>query len=171
MRACIETERLILKNLIPDNYKEMFKWCGDPDVAKYMIYPVYTSELGCKAYIESINPDDPDVCDLGIFYKETGEAIGAGGFTYHPDENVWEVGYNIRKDMWGKGIAPEAMTAILEYIQSIREVKVIAGTFATENAKSRRVMEKLGMSYWYECEFTKIDGSETFKATRYKRDM
>ena len=171
MRAQIETERLILKNLIPDNYVEMFKWCGDPRVAKYMIYSTYTDANDCKSYIESLNPDDPDICDLGIFLKSTGEAIGMGGFTYHPDEDVWEVGYNLRYDMWGQGIVPEAMKAILAYIQERREVKVIAGTFATENSKSKRVMEKLGMEYWYDCEFTKLDGSRSFKATRYRREM
>lgn len=171
MRARIETERLILKNMVPDNYQEQFKWCGDPRVAKYMIYPTYTNAEDCKKYIESLNPDDPDICDLGIFWKETGEAIGMGGFYYHPDEEVWEVGYNLRYDMWGKGIVPEAMKAILEYIQQSREVKAISGTCATENEKSKRVMEKLGMSYWCDSEFTKLDGSETFKAERYRKDM
>lgn len=171
MRAYIETDRLILKNILPENYKEMFKWCGDPEVARYMIYPVYTNELDCKTYIESLRPDDPDICDLGIFLKESGEAIGMGGFTYHPDEDVWEVGYNLRQDMWGKGIVPEAMLAVLKHIQRIREVKTITGTYAKENNKSKRVMEKLGMSYWYDCEYTKLDGSETFKAIRYKRDL
>lgn len=171
MRACIETNRLILKNMAPENYKEQFKWCGDPEVAKYMIYSVYTREEDCKTYIESLNPDDPNVCDLGIFLKETGEAIGMGGFTYHPEEDAWEVGYNLRRDMWGQGIVPEAMKAILEYIQGIREVKAITGTFAVENKKSSRVMEKLGMTYWCECEFTKLDGSEKFKAIRYRKDF
>lgn len=171
MRVCIETERLILKNLNPENYEEMFQWCGDPEVARYMIYPVYTNALDCKAYIESINPDDPNSYDLGIFWKETGEAIGSGGYTYHPDEDAWEVGYNLRRDMWGKGIVPEAMRAILAYIQNEREVKAITGTFATENSKSRRVMEKLGMSFYKETEFTKIDGSETFKATVYRKEL
>lgn len=171
MRAYIETERLVLKNLVPENYEEQFKWCGDPEVAKFMIYPIYTDPLDCKKYIESLNPDDPNVCDLGIFLKETGEAIGAGGFTYHPEEEGWEVGYNLRRDMWGRGIVPEAIKAILEFIQERHEVKAITGTFAVDNKKSGRVMEKLGMTYWCECEYTKLDGSETFKAIRYRKDF
>ena len=42
MRIHIETERLILRNLTPEDYESAFLWCGDPDVARYMVYPVYT---------------------------------------------------------------------------------------------------------------------------------
>lgn len=171
MRAYIETERLILKNLMPEDYLDMFKWCGNPNVAKYMIYPTYTSANDCKKYIESLNPDNPDICDLGIFSKETGEAIGSGGFKYISKDDTWEVGYNLRQDMWGKGIVLEAMNAILLHIQECRVVRSISGTFAEENIKSKRVMEKIGMSYWYDCSFTKIDGSESFKAIRYRKEM
>ena len=33
MRINLETERLILQNLTPDDYQAVFRWCGDPDVA------------------------------------------------------------------------------------------------------------------------------------------
>ena len=33
MRFHIETERLILRNLTPDDWQAAFRWCGDPDVA------------------------------------------------------------------------------------------------------------------------------------------
>ena len=71
--------------------------------------------------------------------------------------------------MWGKGITTEAMIKILEHARSTRDVKEIAGTFAVENIGSRRVMEKLGMAYLEDTEYTKFDGSETFKAQTFFR--
>ena len=41
MRCNIETDRLILRNLVPEDYEAAFKWCGDPDVNEYMIYHHY----------------------------------------------------------------------------------------------------------------------------------
>ena len=32
MRVTIETERLILRPVVPDDYEAAFKWCGDPNV-------------------------------------------------------------------------------------------------------------------------------------------
>ena len=61
------------------------------------------------------------------------------------------------------------MKKILEYALSTKDVKVIAGTFAVENFGSRRVMEKLGMTYPEDTEYTKFDDSETFKAQTFFR--
>ena len=41
--------------------------------------------------------------------------------------------------------------------------------FANENHKSRRVMEKLGMTYAGEAEIRKLDGSEVLPAKLYRR--
>ena len=49
MRATVETERLILRPLVPEDYEAAFKWCGDPKVNTYMIYPLYTKAEDVKA--------------------------------------------------------------------------------------------------------------------------
>ena len=104
MKFCIETERLIIRPLVPEDYKAAFKWCGDKDVNKYMFYPLYTNELDVKKWLETRDDDNPNNYDGGFVLKESNELIGSGGICYHPDRDVWEVGYNIRKDMWGKGL-------------------------------------------------------------------
>ena len=66
MRVRIETERLILRPFVPEDYEAAFKWCGDPDVNEYMIYPLYKSAEDVKTWLESRNLDEPDNYDLGI---------------------------------------------------------------------------------------------------------
>ena len=99
MRVRIETERLILRPFVPEDYEAAFKWCGDPDVNEYMIYPLYKSAGDVKTWLESRNLDEPDNYDLGIELKESGELIGSGGLVYNAKRDVWVVGYNIRKDL------------------------------------------------------------------------
>ena len=171
MRANIETKRLILRNLVPDDYMAAFKWCGDPVVNKYMIYPLYKNAEDVKKWIETLNPDDPDNYDLGFVLKETGELIGSGGLIYKADRDVWMIGYNIRADMWGQGLVPEAMQGLIDYVGRTRGIKAIEGEFAVENHKSRRVMEKLGMSYDRDAEYEKLDGSAGFKAKVFRREF
>ena len=36
MRFNLETTRLRLRNITPDDWEAAFKWCSDPDVARYM---------------------------------------------------------------------------------------------------------------------------------------
>ena len=55
MRFHLETERLILRDLVPDDWQAAFRWCGDPDVARYMVYPVYTRAEDVRTWLESRN--------------------------------------------------------------------------------------------------------------------
>ena len=87
-------------------------------------------------------------------------------------ESIIEINFvskPVYKQIVENGYTPEAIKRILEYAQSKYDVHVIAGTFAIGNEGSRRVMEKLGMSFYEDTEYTKLDGSETFKAKTYHR--
>ena len=70
MRVHIETEHLILRPLEPDDAEAAFRWCGDPAVNTYMIYPLYHSAEDVRKWLESRNPDDPDVYDEQISMME-----------------------------------------------------------------------------------------------------
>lgn len=170
MRVIIETERLIVRPVAPDEYEACFKWCGDPEVNTYLIYPLYKRAEDVRTWLESRNIDDPDNYDLGFELKETGELIGMGGLVYDTEKGIWKLGYNLRRDCWGNGYVPEAMQGIINQIKSVRELKILEGEFAKENKKSKRVMEKLGMKYNRDSEYTKMDGSRTFKSEVYRRE-
>ena len=171
MKVNFETERLIIRPLVPEDAEAAFCWCGDPEVNRYMIYPLYHRVEDVRTWLEGRDADDTDNYDEGICLKSTGELIGSGGMRYHPERNAWEIGYNIRKDQWGNGYVVEYLTALMDQIRKVRPVEAIDGIFAAENYKSRRVMEKLGMQYVRDTSFTKLDGSETFPAKYYRRNL
>ena len=170
MRFNLETTRLQLRNITPDDWEAAFKWCGDPEVARYMIYTVYTNPEDVKTlWLDKLDPDDPDSCEAGIVLKSTGELIGSAGLYYDTEKDLWTIGYNLRRDQWGHGYAGETIRGLLEHVRKYRPVRGIQGSFATENGKSRRVMEKLGMTCCGETTITKLDGSETLPAKQYQR--
>ena len=164
----LETERLILRPLSIADLEAVFKWSGDPRVNKYMIYPLYKSIEDGREWLESLYKDD-DKKDFGFVLKETGELVGSGGIYYHPDKKVWGIGYNLSYDYWNRGLVTEAMQKIISWARENFEVHCIAGTFAIENIGSQRVMEKLGMTFYEDTEYSKLDNSETFKAKTYSR--
>ena len=118
--------------------------------------------------LENLYTEEKNI-DYGFVYKETGELIGSGGMYYHEDIDTWRIGYNLACDYWKKGLAVEAMSKIIEYGRNKYNIKIIDGEFCVDNYGSRRVMEKLGMSYYQDAEYTKLDGSETFKAKLYRK--
>ena len=171
MKANFETERLIIRNLVPGDYEQAYKWCGDPIVNKYMIYPLYKNAEDVKSWIMSLEPEKPNTYDYGWVLKESGDLIGCGGAVYHTDKDVWNIGYNLSKEYWGKGYTLEAIRGIIKYINETRKTNIIEGQFAVDNNNSKRVMEKLGMSYSRDGEYEKLDGSIKFKSKIYRMEM
>ena len=167
----IRTERLILRPLRVSDAEDAFEWQSDPEVNRYMIYPLYQNAADVRAWLEKRDADDPDNFDEGIVLKSTGELIGSGGMKYCPNRDAWEIGYNLLRDAWGNGYVVEYLKALIDHVRQTREVKAIDGIVAAENAKSRRVMEKLGMEYVRDTEFSKTDGSRTYPAKYYRRDL
>lgn len=74
-----------------------------------------------------------------------GEAVGFTGFMVPWFRDGVEIGWRIRSEFWGRGIAPEAARECLRHgFDELGFDEVISFTAAT-NTKSRRVMEKLGL--------------------------
>ncbi|MBQ3792368.1 MAG: GNAT family N-acetyltransferase [Clostridia bacterium] len=171
MKVIIETERLILRQLEPEDAEKAFLWCSDPEVNRYLMYPLYHRAEDVRKWIEGRHPENPDNYDLAFILKETGDLFGCGGLVYRPEQDVWRLGYNIRKDMWGHGYTVEAINGIIDEVRKTRRIRVLEGEFATENFKSRRVMEKLGMIYLRDSQYEKMDGSCVYPSQVYYKNF
>ena len=114
MKVFFETEHLLIRPMVPEDAEAVFRWGGDPEVNRYMIYPLYHKAEDVRAWLESRDADDPDNYDEGIVLKSTGELIGSGGMRYVPGRNAWEIGYNLRADQWGHGYTGEYLTALMD---------------------------------------------------------
>ena len=171
MERRIETERLILRTVTVDDAEAIFVWASDPDVNKFMIYPLHENSDVTREWLKTRDINGKDEFDLGFVLKDTGELIGQGGLVYHEDLDAWTVGYNLRKEYWGQGLVPEAIQAIIDCVDKEKGIRVIAGEFAKDNIKSKRVMEKLGMTYWKDAQYSKLDGSVTFDSCIYIREF
>jgi ribosomal-protein-alanine N-acetyltransferase len=82
--------------------------------------------------------------------RQTGEFIGYAGFA-KPTFDSWftpciEIGWRLRQEYWGSGLATEAARACLEHgFQKLGLVEVFSFT-ALLNTRSERVMQRVGMT-------------------------
>ena len=164
----IETERMILRMYKNQDYEKVFKWTGDPKVNKFMMYTLYEKASDVKKWFNILYQNEKEI-ELAFELKETGELIGGGGIGFDSQKNSWVIGYNLRPEFWGKGFTVEALSAMIEYAKEKYGVNKIEGTFAVDNIGSRRVMEKLGMTFDRDTEYTKFDNSATFKAQVFSK--
>ena len=89
-------------------------------------------------------PRDPVLPSLLIFERSDGEPrlVGACGLGRRPSGGV-ELGYWIALPFWGRGLATEAATALVDIAQALRLTRLQASYFL-DNPASGRVLEKLG---------------------------
>jgi RimJ/RimL family protein N-acetyltransferase len=80
-----------------------------------------------------------------VVRKEDGLFLGDCGISVQPiDEgDVFEVGYHIRRDCWGRGYATEAARAARDYAFERLGAPVVVSIVDPLNIQSRRVGEKI----------------------------
>jgi ribosomal-protein-alanine N-acetyltransferase len=79
--------------------------------------------------------------------QRSGALVGHGGLMTLPNGQDIELDYAFARRYWGKGYATEVARAVLNYaFEVVRLEEVYALTFP-ENSASKRVIQKLGMTY------------------------
>lgn len=61
------------------------------------------------------------------------------------DAAILELGYRLKRDVWGRGIATEGSRGVLRYAFDVLDQRVADACAVPENRASTRVMEKCGM--------------------------
>ncbi|MYM87303.1 GNAT family N-acetyltransferase [Rugamonas sp. FT82W] len=84
--------------------------------------------------------------------KQTGQLVGSVGAFFREQSTVMEMGWNTYRAFWGKGIANEAASAVLSYVFEVRGELKVRALVSAGNESSRRVAERLGMTYEMETE-------------------
>ena len=86
------------------------------------------------------------ISKLKLTARDDGRFIGRAGFSYMEERDVFELGYSIMPEEWGKGFATEIAKGLARWFFEKRpEPRFVAFAYA-ENEASIRVMQKIGMS-------------------------
>jgi [ribosomal protein S5]-alanine N-acetyltransferase len=143
----LETERLNLIEIKEEHVKEIYDIFSREEVTRFYGLLPFKKEDQAIKMVESFskNFQDNRAVRWGIVLKETGEFIGSVGLN---NLQLWskrsEIGYELRPDVWGKGIASEAVKTVLSYsFQELELFRIGAVTFP-ENFASSKLLLNLG---------------------------
>lgn len=154
MSLKLETERLIMRCMQPEDAEHMFDLNSDPDVIRYTgDKPFNNVEEALNLILNYDQYSKYRMGRLNMFLKSTGEYIGWCGLKYHQDSGETDIGYRLKKSCWGYGYATESGKASLAYGFSDLGLPSIVGHALKENTASIRVLEKLGLKYMQDTEF------------------
>ena len=155
----VETERFTLKGFASGDIDRLAEILSDPLVMKHMPgdepWPREGAERELKSILEHWGRHGYG--RWAVLDREDGRMIGWCGLGFLPEIGETEVTYLLDKDYWNRGYATEAARISLSYgFEEAGLDRIIALAFP-ENAASRRIMEKIGMSYKEMIHIWKLD--------------
>ena len=145
-----ETRRLLLRRIESVDCEDMFEYSADSDVTRYLTWQPHANINETKEYISTIQKryESGKFFDWGMVYKANGRFVGTCGFTsINLVKNTCEVGYVLSKRYWGRGLVPEALECVMEFAFDYFGFDKVEARFLDGNANSRKVMQKVGMTY------------------------
>lgn len=144
----LTTDRLLLRPLALSDLDDMATLLGDGEALSYWGQPL--DRNGARAWIERnlARYERDGFGRSAIVLRATGELIGDCGLVRTEVEGTAEVelGWIVRHSHWGRGIATEAGGAWRNHAFDRLGLARIVSMISEQNAASRRVAEKLGMS-------------------------
>lgn len=150
-QAELRTPRLLLRRWRPEDRLPFAQLNADPRVMEFFASPLTQEESDTladriEAHFAKHNFGFWAVERIGIapFVGFVGLAVPR--ITAHFTPCV-EIGWRLAHQVWGQGIAVEAAQAALRYGFEELQLKEIVAYTVPANLRSRRVMEKLGMTH------------------------
>ena len=145
----IKTNRLNLRPFEKEDYMELYENYGfDKNVHKYISWIPYDTLENSKKFIEfnlEQYSKNPKHYSWAIIYENI--LVGSIGLFNVEDNDSAELCYGLGSKWWKKGIITESVLAVLDY--AFKEVGFhrIYASCHEENIGSKKVLQKIGMSY------------------------
>ena len=160
MEIFVETERLILREMLPSDANGMFELDSNPEVHKYLGNNPISNIDQSVATIDKVRNQyiENGIGRWSVIEKASGDFIGWSGLKFMTTvvknrTNFYDVGYRLIPRFWGKGYATESAEASIAYGFTKMNLEEIIGIVHIENVKSRRALEKCGLSFKEQFDF------------------
>jgi ribosomal-protein-alanine N-acetyltransferase len=145
------TPRLALRDWHEADRAPFAAMTADPLVMEFFPKTLSATESDALVDVFRAELERTGHCPWAVEELSTGIFIGFVGLhavpAHLPFAPAIEVGWRLARPYWGRGYATEAATAAVQFAFSALKLDRIACFTAAVNLRSRRVMERLGMSH------------------------
>ena len=147
-RALFVTDRLrvrVLEDWDVDGLQTVY---GDESAMRFVDDGRAITREECERWLE-VTRSNYERRGYGMFALESlasGELVGYCGLVHPGGQLEVEVKYALRRGMWGRGLATEAVRGLLQYAQRRHGIEAVIATLDARNGASRRVLEKCGFT-------------------------
>ena len=145
----LETERLVVRHLRPDDLDAFFEICADADVMRYVgDGGPLTRELTELWIANSLaNYQKHGFGTFALTLRGGDRVVGYAGLVRPTADGEAEIIYGIEKPLWGRGLMSEAAAALVELGFERFGLRRMIATIDPDNLPSITIAGKLGMKF------------------------
>lgn len=140
----IRTERLLLRRVRPEDYKDMYRYMHKEEVARYMTWEVHKDIETTKALCKMWSEEYRDNTRYNWAIELDGVAVGNIDVIKITDSTAY-MGWQLDSIFWNKGLMTEAAAAVRDYLFYKIGIDAMEACHIEANIGSGRVMQKIGM--------------------------
>lgn len=143
----ISTRRLLLRQAAVEDAPVLYTYWSDGEVTRYMNIAPLERLSQAAEMIKLLNSlaVHGQAFRWSILDRETGAVAGSCGFNQLDRENLRaEIGYELGRQYWGRGLMLEALQAVLDHGYRQMQLNRIQALVEPPNAASRGLLSKLG---------------------------
>jgi [ribosomal protein S5]-alanine N-acetyltransferase len=147
MLSPLETPRLRLRALVELDIPALFAIFGDAETMRYWSRPAMTTIAEAEALFRDVQQQAGagTLLQWGIARRADDVVIGTCTlFRIDREHRRCELGYILRRDHWGAGLANEALRALLNHAFGTMGLHRLEADIDPRNAASIRSVERLG---------------------------
>jgi ribosomal-protein-alanine N-acetyltransferase len=145
----LETARLILRPFGQEDFNRLSELMTNADFMRFSLGPKTHEQTA--AFLETVigwhRAGLPS--PFAVVMRSDDVLVGYCGFLHQEvdEEKEIEIGYRLHPDYWNRGIATEAARKVRDHAFSDLELPRVISLIHYDNAPSRRVAEKIGMTF------------------------
>jgi RimJ/RimL family protein N-acetyltransferase len=142
----IATERLLLRRPTLADAPAVFEYGSDPEVTGWMPWPTHRGLDTVVEFLASCPHAWKSGAEHTWIMTERPDDRAIGSISFRPRGHSVDLGYVLNRRRWGRGLATEALRAVVGWLFTRDEVHRVWATCDVDNPRSARVLEKAGLS-------------------------
>lgn len=154
LRMRLTTERLVLRPAEPDDLEALHAILSDPRATRYWSTPPHASLERTREWLEATLATQPHEGEDFVVERE-GLLVGKVGLYRFP-----EIGFIFHPDVWGQGIAAEALAPVLRRAFAVHGLTRVTADVDPRNAASLKLLNRLGFHETHRATRTWLIGDE-----------
>jgi ribosomal-protein-alanine N-acetyltransferase len=143
----LQADRLLLRPFTGADTDAIFSLQSNPRVLRYWDSPPWKERARAERFIAGCRQLEQEGTGARLVIERAADGAFLGWcclVKWNPDYRTATIGYCLREEAWGQGVATEAARTLLHWAFDTLDLNRVQAETDTRNTASSRVLEKLG---------------------------